>query len=247
MRKVLSASKCSQMSNPTLGTGSGGDRCTEACGAMVDATYRVSSAAKAGADPETLMYNFTRALNAGRTVSVPENFHWFTRWLTNQTHGQMYNHDYIRPSFADCVAVIDSGHIAVAIVDDYVNLRLSNGAKPWPWNDPHGLGHVVLIVGYDSTSAALVVHDPLQALHNMPRDYSWAGFTAARFGTLVEIVAPPLAPGVSTTPTPPPSGGTSTGAQTAVTQFTCLLQILASLVLAVIQLLASYFTNGRLT
>lgn len=242
MRKVLSAAKCSQMSNPGTGTGSGGDRCTEACGAIVDATYQVSSLAKSGASPETIMFRFTESLNGGSDSSVPENFNWFTNWLKSQTHGQMYATDVVWPSFNDVIACIDRGHIAVGGFDDYVNLRLANGQKPWPWNDPHGLGHVLVIVGYDTSAQTVIVHDPLRAdPSGQPADYSWVGFQAAGFHDLIEIVGVPLAPGTGSIGGP---GGYSGAPGSLASRW---LQALAAFIVAALQWLIGYFAQPRLT
>ncbi len=188
-RKVLQAAKCCQMSNPTEGTGSGGDRCTEAVGAMIDATYKIGPWARDGKHTvEQIMYQFTENLNHGSDVSTPKNASWINDWLKQNTGGQMSLGDVVWPKFQDVVACIDRGHIAIGGFDDYVNLRLANGQNPYKWNDPHGLGHVLLIVGYDTNKQTVVVHDPLRANPSgQPADYSWAGFQAAKFHDLCEV------------------------------------------------------------
>lgn len=240
MRVVLTAAKCSQMSHPTTGTGSGGDRCTEACGAMIDATYQVSALAKSGASPETIMFRFTEMLNNGSDSSVPENFIWFSNWLKSNTHGQMYTSDVVWPSYDDFVKAINRGHMIVAGLDDYVNLRLINGQKPWPWNDPHGLGHVLVVIGYDTSNGALVVHDPLRAdPSGMPADYSWTSFQAAQCHDLIEVIGPSLSAGGLS------EGGSGLG--NGLGMLAGWLQIVAAFLVAVFQLIQSYFTTGRLT
>ncbi len=198
-RKVLQAAKCSQMSNPGEGTGSGGDRCTEAVGAMIDATYKIGPWAKDGKHTvEQIMYQFTENLNHGSDTSAPENAAWIGDWLRQNTGGQMSLGEVTSPSYQDVVACVDRGHIAIGGFNDYVNLRLSNGENPYKWNDPHGLGHVLLIVGYDTEKQVVVVHDPLRAdPGGQPADYSWAGFVAAQFHDLCEVqgAALPLAEG----------------------------------------------------
>ncbi|HEU5367580.1 MAG TPA: hypothetical protein VFU69_03915 [Ktedonobacterales bacterium] len=193
-RKVLKAAKCSQMSNPTAGTGSGGDRCTEAVGAMIDATYKIGPWAKDGKHTvEQIMYQFTENLNHGSNTSAPENASWIGDWLKQNTGGKITLGDVQWPGFEQVVACIDQGHVAIGGFDDYVNLRLANGQNPYKWNDPHGLGHVLLIVGYDTDKHTVVVHDPLRAdPGGQPADYSWAGFQAAKFHDLCEVHGPAL-------------------------------------------------------
>jgi hypothetical protein len=182
------------MSSPKTGTGSGGDRCTEAVGAMIDATYKIGPWSKDGKHTvEQIMYQFTEMLNNGRDVSVPENASWIGNWVRQNSNGQITISDKVWPGFQDVVACIDRGHIAIGGFDDYVSLRLSNGQNPYKWNDPHGLGHVLLIVGYDTDKHVVVVHDPLRAdPDGQPADYSWAGFQAAKFHDLSEVHGPPL-------------------------------------------------------
>lgn len=245
-RVVLQAAKCSQMTNPRSGTGSGGDRCTEATGAMIDGTYKVSSWAKAGFSAEYVMFKFTESLNAGSDVSAPEGFSWFTRWLSSNTHGQITVGDKVWPQFDDVVNCINRGHIAAGGFDDYTNLRLKNGGRPWPWSDPHGLGHVLLIVGYDRENGAVVVHDPLRAdPTGQPADYAWTSFVAAGFHDLMEVHGPAL----SSSALPDTTGQTPTQAATTqtVVQIGAVVQFLEALAVAVLQLVASYFTKGRLT
>jgi hypothetical protein len=147
-RKVLQAATCSQMTDPTAGTGSGGDRCTEAVGAMIDATYKIGPWAKDGKHTvEQIMYQFTENLNGGKDVSAPENAAWIGSWLSQNSNGQITLGDVVWPSYQAVVDCIDRWHIAIGGFDDYVNLRLSNGQNPYKWNGPHGEGHVLLIVG----------------------------------------------------------------------------------------------------
>lgn len=205
-RKVLQASKCSQMSNPKDGTGSGGDRCSEAVGAMIDATYKIGPWAKDGKHTvEQIMYQFTENLNGGSNESTPKNASWISDWVRDNTNGQMSVGDIQWPSFQDVVACVDRGHIAIGGFDNYINLRLAGGGDPWQWPDDgdyaahnQGEGHVLLIVGYDTAKQVVVVHDPLRAdPSGQPADYSWAGFQAAGFHDLCEVHGPalPLAEG----------------------------------------------------
>jgi hypothetical protein len=182
------------MSDPTQGAGSGGDRCTEAVGAMIDATYKIGPWAQDGKHTvEQIMFQFTENLNQGRDVSAPENASWISDWVRANTNGQMSVGDVTWPTFQDVVACVDRGHIAIGGFDDYVNLRLSSGENPYKWNDPHGLGHVLLIVGYDTEKHVVVVHDPLRAdPGGQPADYSWTGFQAAQFHDLCEVHGAPL-------------------------------------------------------
>lgn len=228
------------MSHPATGTGSGGDRCTEACGAIIDVTYQISSYAKSGYTAEQIMFKFTESLNNGSDTSVPENFSWFTRWMSNQTHGQMSANDVVWPSFNDVIACIERGHIAVGGFDDYVNLRLTSGQKPWPWDDPHGLGHVLIIVGYDTAAQSVIVHDPLRAdPDGQPADYSWSSFQAAGFHDLIEINGSPLAPGSGYIGSFNNGGGGATGA------FQRLLTALSAFIFAALQWLITYFSGSQ--
>src|SRR5215468_4677683 len=102
------------MTHPGDGTGSGGNRCTEAVGAMIDATYKIGAWAKDGQHTvEQIMYQFTEHLNRGSDTSVPENASWISNWVRDNTNGQMTVGDVVWPSFQDVVACVDRGHIAV--------------------------------------------------------------------------------------------------------------------------------------
>src|SRR5215468_5346022 len=110
------------MTHPGDGTGSGGNRCTEAVGAMIDATYKIGPWAKDGQHTvEQIMFQFTENLNHGSDVSTPKNAVWISNWLSQNANGQMSLSDVVWPKFEDVVASIDRGHIAVGGFDDYVN------------------------------------------------------------------------------------------------------------------------------
>src|SRR5579859_1256667 len=209
-RKVLQAAKCCQMSSPKTGSGSGGDRCTEAVAAMIDATYKIGPWSKDGQHTvEQIMYQFTEMKNKGSDVSVPENASWIVQWVHDNSSGQISISDIVGPSFQDIVACIDRGHIAIGGFNDYRELRLANGGLPWPWalREKQNLGHVLLIVGYDSDTRAVVVHDPLRAdPDGQPADYAWASFGTAKFHDLSEAHGPAL-PIIqqSGAPQPPPA------------------------------------------
>src|SRR5690242_13108737 len=112
------------MSDPGDGTGSGGDRCTEAVTAMIDATYKIGPLAKAGKSVESIMYEITEEWNHGSNVSVGENGAKIGDWLKQNTGGKITLGDVQWPGFEQVVACIDRGHVAIGGFDDYVNLRL---------------------------------------------------------------------------------------------------------------------------
>lgn len=186
-RKVLKAAKCSQMSNPRDGTGNGGDRCTEACAAIIADTYQLKiPGLAANHTTEAVMYYFTQMLNKGRNVSALENAAWIGKWMSE--HGGPKIGNKHLPGFADIVACIDRGHIAIGGFNAYENLRLSTGQNPYKWTD-HGLvGHVLIIVGYDTTNKTVIVHDPLRANPSgQPADYTFTSFQKAGFADLSEV------------------------------------------------------------
>lgn len=192
-RRVLACAKCSQMSDPFNGKGSGGDRCTEACAAIINVTYKIGPSAQAGATPESIMYDFTRWLNNGNINSAPENAIWISDWVSQHSNGAITLADKQWPSFQDVVDCVNRNHIAVGGFDDYAQLKLADGSNPYLWHDPPGLGHVLIIVGYDMNNQTVIVHDPLRAdPSGQPADYSWAGFQAARFHDLIEVNGPAL-------------------------------------------------------
>lgn len=210
MRKMLgNVVACSQMSNPQAGTGSGGDRCTEACVSMVDCTYRLGPKAQTigqpGVDPnavaERIMYDLTEMLNAGSDVSVPENLGvWLPAWLSQNGYDKIISLANVHnPSWSDIVRDIDAGHIAIIGVNDYSQLHTFAGGDPyaWPENAANSGGHVLLLVGYDDNfngtgEQTVIVNDPLRALSGMPYDYSFSSLQAAGFSDLTEIVGTPL-------------------------------------------------------
>lgn len=187
-RKVLKAAKCSQMSNPHEGTGNGGDRCTEACAAIVAKTYSVPLP---GLDikrmsGEQVMYYFTQMLNKGSNTSALEDAAWINRWM-GEHNGPLLGNVHL-PSYQNIVDMIDRGHIGIGGFNNYAALRLSSGGNPYQWTDPSGLGHVLVIVGYDTAARTVIVHDPLRAdPSGQPADYSWASFGAAGFADLSEV------------------------------------------------------------
>jgi hypothetical protein len=192
-RRQLQAAKCSQMSNPSDGSGSGGDRCTEACCAIIANTYRVPIP---GLDVNTRtgeqsMYWFTQMLNKGSNVSALENAAWINRWMSS--HGGPTLNNTHAPSYQDIINMVDRGHIGVGGFNYYENLRLSSGANPYKWTD-HGLrGHVLIVVGYDTSAQTVIVHDPLRAdPSGQPADYTWASFQNAGFADLSEAMGAQL-------------------------------------------------------
>ncbi len=191
-RRVLQAAKCSQMSNAASGTGSGGNRCTEAVAAMLDVTYQLGPKARSGASAESIMYDFTEYLNQGRDTSAPLDIGvWFPAWLRAHGITSIALTSTTWPGYQAIVDCINRGHLAIGRFDDYVNLRLVTGGNPYQWNDPHGLSHVLLIVGYDTAKQAVVVHDPLRAdPGGQPAEYAWSSFQAAKFVQMFEVRGP---------------------------------------------------------
>ncbi len=180
------------MSSPD-GTGNGGDRCSEMVASMIDFTYKIGPWTRDGTHTtRDVMFEFTRMLNNGSDVSAPENADWIDGWLRQNTSGQIRLYDTANPTYSDIVLMIERGHVGIGGFNDYISLRLANGAKPYAWNDPHGLGHVLLIVGYNSADKTIAVHDPLLKESLQPSWYSWAGFQAAGFADLAEVNGPAL-------------------------------------------------------
>lgn len=180
--------KCSQMSNPKAGTGQGGDRCVEATAAMIDATYILGPKAKAGMEPEGLMYAFTEEWNQGRDVSALESGTRIDDFL--KEYNISVNH--VSGFFANVQSIIDRGHIAYTGVNDYRKLRLVGGGNPYQWNPATQppAGHVLLIVGYDS---GVIVHDPLRAAPDgQPAEYSVTSFEEAGWDEIAEVMGPRL-------------------------------------------------------
>ncbi len=189
--------KCSQMSNPKEGTGSGGDRCTEAVAAMIDATYKIGPKAQSGADVEAIMYDFTEWLNHGSTVSGLENPAWIADWLSK--HSQDIHAVEATPDHASIAKAIAAGHLVILNVTDYRQLRTFDGHNPYQWDVSKAgrAGHVVLIGGWrdswQGSGPTLVIFDPLRGLSGQPWDYSEHSFIEAEANHLWEIVGPSLA------------------------------------------------------
>jgi hypothetical protein len=204
------AAKCSQLSDPIHGTGSGGNRCTEACAAMVDVTYKIGPSAQNGADPERIMYDFTEWLNNNSDLSSLEDPIWISDWVQQHSNGQITISSVSGASFEDCKACVGRGHIAVLQLGDYSLLRAYDGSNPYQWN-PAGehSGHVILMIGYDDNfggfGPTLVVNDPLRGLTGQPWDYSWSSVQAAGILHLMEVNGPALAPSAPIPPPAPPA------------------------------------------
>ncbi len=210
-RKYLHAAKCSQMSSPKTGTGQGNDLCTEAVGAMIDATYKLGPKAKAARTPEdveVIMHDLCAWIpnNGGnRNVSHLENFGiWFPDWLRTYHYDHLLSLNNVHnPRFLTIQEVINNGHIAVGGFNDYRQLRLANGGNPFAWNPAHEppAGHVLLIVGYDDNYSggqpSVIVHDPLRGYDGQPVDYSFASFEKAGFADCTQIVSAAGVPALS--------------------------------------------------
>lgn len=191
MSKSLSefVAKCSQMSSPKTGTGSGGDRCCEATLAMIDKTYKLGPLAKSGASAEDIMYAFTKQWNSGSTTSALEPTSRIDDFMGGR--GATWGTQRWNGAFANVQTVIDRGHIAYAFVRDYRQLRLLGGGNPFAWapeREPLA-GHILLIVGYDD---GILVHDPLRGLDGQPASYSVTSFEAAGWESVGEIIGPRL-------------------------------------------------------
>lgn len=188
-RVVLSGvAKCSQMDNPTAGSGTGGDRCTEACGAIIVETMGISPLAGTKHTAEDTMYYFTRMLNHGSNVSALESAAWIDSWLRDKSKNKVFLSNIHGPSFQDIVKMIDAGQIGIAGFNMYENLRLYNGQNPYKWTDHGAIGHVIIVIGYDSTRQTVIVHDPLRAdPSGQPADYRWDSFLNAQFSDLSAV------------------------------------------------------------
>lgn len=216
-RKVLKASTGSQMTNPTSGTGSGLDRCTEMTASMILKTY--SAGPWASLSTYAMMLKLTEMLNNGRDSSVPENMGvWFPAFMKKYSITSFTLKNTVWPGFSTVVDCIDRGHVAIGGFNNYAALRLSNGQNPYKWTDPPNLGHVLLIVGYDLEQQHVIVHDPLRAdPSGQPADYSWKSFQNAVFHDCTEVVGAALPYTVNTAaapepaPAPPPAPTPTTG------------------------------------
>lgn len=189
MGKTLEGvAKCSQMSNPKAGTGSGGDRCVECTLAMIDATYKFGPLAQEGADPEKIMYQFTELWNSGSDVSALESGSRIDAFLAE--HDVKVNG--VSGTFANVQTIIDRGHLAYTGVRDYRQLKLLGGGNPYHWDASKAqpAGHVLLIVGYDD---GVIVHDPLRDDQTgQPASYSVTSFENAGWSVIGEVMAPRL-------------------------------------------------------
>ncbi|MGH9637997.1 MAG: LysM peptidoglycan-binding domain-containing protein [Candidatus Angelobacter sp.] len=196
--------KCSQMSNPKAGTGSGGDRCTEAVAAMVDATYKIGPDAQAGKDPEALMLDFTEWLNHGSDVSGLEDPAWVAKWVAE--HSQDVKLVEVPPDHASIVKAIAAGHMVLLNVQDYRQIRTFDGKVPWPFDlsKADKAGHFFAIVGWrdswQSSSPTLIALDPLRSLSGMPWDYSEQSIIEAGVNHVWEVEGPSLAKPAPSTP-----------------------------------------------
>jgi hypothetical protein len=140
------------------------------------------------------MQELAQTFNQGRDVGVPEDVAWIGNWLKEYSKGAVSLTHVAVPSYQEIVDSINRGHVAIGGFSDYVNLQVMDGSHPYQWNDPHGLSHIVLIVGYDDETQAVVVHDPLRSVSGQPVDYSWSSFQAAQFYVLSEVSGPSLLP-----------------------------------------------------
>jgi hypothetical protein len=195
--------RVSQMDHPQQGTGSGGDRCTESVATMIDVTYKIGPSARAGIDPERIMYDFTEWLNKGSNVSGLEDPIWIADWVKQHSGGKISVGAIGPASFEDAKACVERGHIAVLQVNDYSQLRTYDNKDPFQWN-PVGkhAGHVLLLLGYDDDyqgfGQTLIVNDPLRGIVGQPCDYSLSSIKAAGLIHLREVNGPPL---ITSTPT----------------------------------------------
>jgi hypothetical protein len=210
--KLLFAEPCSQMDDPINGTGSGGDRCTYAVFAAMDKTSGAGPQARAGASCQQIMYERVFQDWKGR-VAKPMNAVWVGNALKSISGGKVWMTNKTSPCFVDIVAAIDRNHICMAGFNDYNKLKLADGKSPYSWRDPNGLGHVVVVVGYDSDKQTVWVQDPLLAEKRMPCEYSWASFQAAQFSDLSELegfqckVVQQATKAPTPQPAPQPQGG----------------------------------------
>ena len=199
---VLQAAVCCQMSdNPrgkpnniaseVEGYGSGGNRCTEACTAMIDFTYKLGPMAQDGAHrPEDAMFQFTEERNAGSDTSAPQNGQWVADWVA--ANGKGITMQSIGTDYQSLCSMVERGHIAMAGFSDYNKLAKVDGSSAYSWHDPDGDGHVLIVVGFCRSRQSVYVHDPLQGETKQPMEYSFASFQRARFDYLGEVNGPSL-------------------------------------------------------
>jgi lysozyme len=202
---VVDAARCCQLSNnphgkPTdpqseiKGYGSGGCRCTEACAAMVDFSYKIGPKAQDGKHkPEDAMFEFTEMLNNGADVSHMEPNQWVVDWVNKHGVPLGVSMKQVQSTFEDIVRLVDAGHIAMAAFSDYNKLQLSRKrGSPYSWHDADNEGHVLMVVGYRKSDQVVFVHDPLLGEIHQPEEYTFASFKAARFYALYEVIGNPL-------------------------------------------------------
>lgn len=226
-RKYLAAAKCSQMTSPKTGTGSGRDACTEADVTMIDITYGLgpkARAAKTMDDAEAILNDLIAYLNPTHpTYSAMENLGvWFPAWLKRYGYDKLLSLSNMHnPNFSNVKEVIDRQQIAVIGVNDYRHLTDYSGGNPFTWNALREApaGHVLLLVGYDDNfrdkyGQTVIVHDSLRAYDGMPWDYSFKSLQAAGFSDLTEIVGPklPYVVNSDTAPVAPPDPATQLAA-----------------------------------
>lgn len=231
MRKYVAAARCSQMSNPTQGTGSGGNRCSEAVVSMIDCTYRLGPLAKTigqpGVDPdkvaEQIMFDLTKALNSGSSSGVPEDLQvWFPQWLKNNGFESLVQlQSEIPLTFEHAKEIVDRQHVAVLFIRDFSKLKTFDGQNPYTFPENDHVGHYVLLVGYDDDfidrtgkhwGNTLILNDPLRAdPKGMPWDYNYqsvkdsnASLSEVSGAALPFMTHSPIPPAPSPAPKPVP-------------------------------------------
>ena len=183
MRKQPEAPTCYQVMENPDGSINGGDRCTEAQNAIVDALFKGSPEARKGMSTHDLMLEFTRLRNHGSIVSSDQPPTMISDWA--QSVGITVR-VVPRPTEEQIRACVDARHYGVLNVADYGQLKTDDGVDPYPFTEPtRPEGHVIGLVGYDDERASYIINDTLRA--QSPADYSVASITAASCDLLMEF------------------------------------------------------------
>ena len=129
---------------------------------------------------------------------------WFPKWLSDHGYDSI-SLQSIQADFESYKAAIERGHVVVLGVNDYRQIRKSDGGNPYMWDvtrEPGPAGHVTLGVGFDDSGPVVIAHDPLnKEFLGQPWDYSLSSYQAAGWNSALEVIGASL---LSPTPLPAP-------------------------------------------
>lgn len=191
---IASIEKCSQMSNPLQGIGSGGDRCTFAVIAMLLKTFKQGIGANPKLSAENIMYSLTEQYNNGSDISQPMS-DWWDAYFTAHPDISIR----MTPIEDTPTAVLQAlirGHVVFCGLNNYARQRTWDNGDPYAWVETpgHPEGHVELLVGIDDFYQGrdtYIVQDPLRGVNAMPWDYLINSVHDAGCH-FYEVIAPPL-------------------------------------------------------